>query len=212
MLKKFNKSLILNKKIILASTSVYRAALLARLQIAFTVEKPGVDETPYDAETAPRLAARLSGEKAIAVARFYQRQDVLVIGADQVAELEGEPFGQHLSKPGSRKNALSQLRSMRGRQAIFHSGLAIYDCATDNLETAVVATQVTMRNYTDAQIEHYLDHEAALDCAGSAKCEGLGIALIAGVQSDDPTALTGLPLIVLTEMLARAGVDVLSLT
>lgn len=205
--------MILNKKIILASTSRYRAEQLGRLQLPFEIARPGVDETPRGNESAPQLAMRLAGEKAYVVGRSHSGRDVVVIGADQVAELQGGMGAnghENLGKPGTRDKAREQLQSMRGREVIFHSGLALYDCGNDLLSSVLVPTYVTMRDYTDAQIEHYLDHEDALDCAGSAKSEGLGVALIATMRSDDPTALVGLPLIALTTLLAKAGIDTLA--
>lgn len=196
----------MHKKIILASTSRYRRELLGRLQLPFDVKAPNVDEAARDGESCADTALRLAIAKARAIADLPDCTAALVIGSDQVAELEGRAIG----KPGTRENARAQLHAMRGKQLIFHTGVALIDAATGRAQSCVVPTHVTMRHYSDAAIEYYLDHENALDCAGSAKSEGLGAALIASMRSDDPTALIGLPLIALTTMLADAGIEVLS--
>ncbi len=198
------------RPIILASTSRYRAQLLERLKIAFTVIAPDTNETALDGEsgrdTALRLACLKAHDCCDRVKNQLQFHEGLVIGADQTADLNGVLMG----KPGTRANARAQLQSMRGQTVIFHTAVALLDMATGRCQSGVVPTTVTLRHYTDAQIEYYLDHENALDCAGSAKAEGLGVALIAAMTSDDPTALIGLPLIALTSMLANEGVEVLS--
>jgi septum formation protein len=196
--------LILKKKIILASTSRYRAELLQRLQLPFDVTAPRVDEAPLADETPAQTAARLSLAKAASVAGAFSGS--LIIGSDQVAELDGVPIG----KPGNLTGARQQLRVMRGKTLAFHSGLALHNTDTGRTQSAVVLTTVRFREYSDADIEHYLAHEDALDCAGSAKSEGLGIALIAAMHSEDPSALVGLPLIALVAMLRNEGHGVLA--
>lgn len=195
------------KKIILASTSRYRGELLQRLQLAFEVVAPQTDETPQQDELCADMAIRLSVAKAGAGATKRAGHDAsLIIGSDQVADLNGVALG----KPGTVARAFAQLQSMRGQTVIFHTGLALLDTTSGRIQKIVVPTKVTMRDYSDDEIRYYLTHENALDCAGSAKSEGLGSALIASQTSDDPTALVGLPLIALTTMLANEGVKVLS--
>ncbi len=194
----------MKKKIVLASTSRYRADLLKRLQIPFGITKPNVDESPLPHEGPALTASRLSLAKAKSVCAAHPGS--LIIGSDQVAELDGLPIG----KPGSRDGARRQLRAMRGQILVFHSGIALVDADSGRAQSTVVATTVRFRHFSDIEIDHYLERENALDCAGSAKSEGLGIALIASVQSDDPTALVGLPLIQLITMLANEGIGVLA--
>lgn len=190
-------------QIILASTSKYRRELLTRLGLPFEVASPQVDETVLPAERPQDTACRLAKAKARAVAaRFPQ---AIVIGSDQVAVLEGTALG----KPGNHANAVRQLRAMRGREVTFHTALCLCNFAGGRSETRVVPFYVRFRDYSDAQIERYLQFEQPYDCAGSARCEGLGIALIAEMRGSDPNALIGLPLIALTEMLAALGVNVL---
>lgn len=203
--EKVKKSLILKKKIVLASTSRYRAELLARLQIEFETAKPDCDEVPLADEKPAETALRLSIAKAKSIASVYP--NTLIIGSDQVAELNGAAIG----KPGTRPRARAQLQAMRGKRVIFHTGLAIVDTANSgNTVSRLVPTTVTFRDMHDAEIDAYLDREDALDCAGSAKSEGLGVALIAGITSDDPTALIGLPLIALIDMLQEMDFRVLT--
>lgn len=190
-------------QIVLASTSKYRRELLARLGLPFEVAAPEVDEAPLANETPQDTARRLAEAKARAVAARYPR--AIVIGSDQVAVLEGTTLG----KPGNHANALRQLKAMRAREVVFHTALCLYNSATARADTRVVPYRVRFRDYSDAQIEHYLQREQPYDCAGSARCEGLGIALIAAMHGDDPNALIGLPLIALTEMLAAQGVQVI---
>ena len=191
------------RQIVLASTSKYRRELLARLGLPFEVASPVVNETPLPRETPQDTARRLAEAKARAVAaRFPQ---AIVIGSDQVAVLEGTTLG----KPGNHANAVRQLRAMRAKEVVFHTALCLCNAASGQAETRVVPYYVRFRNYSDTQIEHYLRREQPYDCAGSARCEGLGIALIAEMRGDDPNALIGLPLIALTEMLAAQGVSVL---
>ena len=186
--------------LILASTSRYRKELLARLGIPFDTRDPETDETALSGESPPSLALRLAVAKATQVAANLRTG--LVIGADQVAHCEGELFG----KPGSHAAAVRQLRSMRGRTTHFDTAVALVDAASGRMQSALVGTRVTMRTLSDAEIESYLRADTPYDCAGSAKCEGLGIVLMEHVEGDDPTALIGLPLIALTTMLRNEGV------
>jgi septum formation protein len=190
-------------QIILASTSKYRRELLARLGLPFEVAAPGVDELALTNEAPQDTARRLAEAKARAVAARFPR--AMVIGSDQVAVLEGTTLG----KPGNHANALRQLKAMRAKEVVFHTALCVYNAASDRAETRVVPYCVRFRDYSDAQIERYLEREQPYDCAGSARCEGLGIALIAEMRGNDPNALIGLPLIALTEMLAAQGVQVI---
>jgi septum formation protein len=191
------------RPLILGSTSRYRKELLARLCIPFQVEAPEVDETPQAQEAPKDLALRLALAKARAVAKKYP--DAVVIGSDQVADLEGEPLG----KPGNHTNAVKQLKRMRGKTVIFQTALSVVCVATGFEQTDLAAVKVTFRDLTDAEIESYLKAEEPYDCAGSAKSEGLGIALLAAIDNDDPTALIGLPLIRTCHMLRAAGVKLL---
>ena len=184
---------------ILGSTSRYRKELLARLGIPFEVAAPEVDETPQTNETPKDLAMRLALAKARAVASKYP--DAVVIGSDQVADLEGLALG----KPGNHANAVKQLQRMRGKTVIFQTALSVICLATGFEQTDLAAVKVTFRDLTDAEIESYLQAEEPYDCAGSAKSEGLGISLLESIQSNDPTALIGLPLIALTGLLRDAG-------
>lgn len=191
------------RPLILGSTSRYRKELLARLCIPFHVEAPEVDETPQAQEAPKDLALRLALAKARAVANKYP--DAVVIGSDQVADLDGEPLG----KPGNHTNAVKQLKRMRGKTVIFQTALSVVCVATGFEQTDLAAVKVTFRDLTDAEIESYLKAEEPYDCAGSAKSEGLGIALLAAIDNDDPTALIGLPLIRTCHMLRAAGVKLL---
>jgi len=188
----------------LASGSRYRADLLGRLQLPFLIIKPDLDESALTNEAPAQTAMRLSIAKAEAIAQHHPGS--LVIGSDQVADLSGASIG----KPGTAAAARAQLHAMRGRTLVFHSGLALVNADTGAVQSRVVASSVTFRNLTDDEIEHYLQRENALDCAGSAKSEGLGIALIAAIKSDDPTALIGLPLIALADMLRTEGLGILA--
>jgi septum formation protein len=190
-------------QLVLASTSKYRRELLARLGLAFEVASPQVDETALPHEAPQDTARRLAEAKARAVAARYPA--AIVIGSDQVAVLEGLPLG----KPGDHATALRQLKAMRGKEVVFHTALCVCRAASAQAQTRIVPYYVHFREYSDAQIERYLQREQPYDCAGSARCEGLGIALIAAMRGDDPNALIGLPLIALTEMLAAQGVSVL---
>lgn len=189
--------------LILASSSIYRRELLERLQLPFSVIAPDVDETPMAGEQPEETALRLAKEKARKIAKSHQ--DALIIGCDQVATLDG----QQLGKPLTHDNAVKQLRLMRGRQVTFHSALCLFNARTGSMHDENVATIVTFRQLTDEQIEHYLRKEQPYHCAGSAKSEGLGIALIEAIHGEDPNALIGLPLIRLISMLQDEGVSVL---
>ncbi len=188
---------------ILASTSPYRRELLSRLRLPFDVVAPDVDETPMPGEVPRALAERLAFEKARAVARRFP--EAIVIGSDQVADLDGEPLG----KPGNHARATVQLQRMRGRALVFQTAVAVVCQATGFTQRELASVRVVFRNLSDAAIETYLRAEQPYDCAGSAKSEGLGIALLDAIDSDDPTALVGLPLIRTASMLRAAGVDLL---
>ena len=190
--------------LILASTSRYRRELLARLRLPFTVESPEVDETPQPGEPPAAMAQRLALAKARAVAARHP--SAVVIGSDQVADLDGNPIG----KPGTHERAIQQLRAMRGRQVIFQTAVAVVCGATGFVGTALAPVTVRFRALTDTEIEHYLRTEQPYDCAGSAKSETLGIALLDAIESDDPTALVGLPLIRTCALLRQAGIDPLT--
>ena len=185
--------------VVLASTSPFRRDLLARLQIPFEVTAPDTDEAALPGELPAGTARRLAEAKARAVAGRFP--GALVIGSDQVAASEGERFG----KPGTRANAAAQLRRMRGKEVVFHTGLCLLNTATDRTQVRCIDTHVGFRQLDDAQIEAYLDKEDALNCAGSAKSEGLGISLLSYMRGDDPNALVGLPLIALCDMLRIEG-------
>ncbi len=187
--------------LILGSTSRYRRELLERLRLPFEVHAPDVDETPRPGERPAVLAQRLALAKAHAVSALHP--DAVVIGSDQVADLDGAPIG----KPGTHANAVAQLRSMRGRSVVFQTAVAVVRASTGHVGTALVPVTVRFRALTDAEIEHYLRTEQPYDCAGSAKCETLGIALLDAIESDDPTALVGLPLIRTSALLRAAGID-----
>ena len=191
------------RALILGSTSRYRKELLSRLGISFEVSAPEVDETPQLNEAPKDLACRLALAKARAVASKHP--DAVVIGSDQVADLEGEPLG----KPGNHTSAVKQLQRMRGKTVIFQTALSVICVATGFEQTDLASVKVTFRDLTDAEIESYLKAEEPYDCAGSAKSEGLGIALLAAIDNDDPTALVGLPLIRTCHMLRAAGVKLL---
>ncbi len=190
-------------KLVLASTSRYRRELLSRLHMPFETAAPDVDETPLPGESPSQTALRLSVLKAQAVASQFP--DALIIGSDQVLMLGEEQLG----KPGNFENAFAQLKKMSGKAMVFHTALTLLNSAKNRLQTRDVPTVVHIRNLGDAQIESYLKKEEPYDCAGSAKSESLGIALMERMESADPTALIGLPLMALTEMLMNEGVDVL---
>jgi septum formation protein len=190
--------------LILASTSRYRRELLTRLRLPFEVQAPGVDETPRPGETPAALAQRLALEKARAVAERHPQ--AAVIGSDQVADLHGEPLG----KPGDHARAVQQLQRMSGQRVVFQTAVSVVRLDTGFAQTRLAPVVVTFRTLTRSEIEHYLQAEQPYDCAGSAKSEALGIALLSAIESDDPSALVGLPLIRTCEMLRLAGVDPLS--
>ncbi|MEG8131987.1 Maf family protein [Xanthomonas hortorum] len=186
-------------RLILASTSVYRRELLGRLQLDFNTARPEVDEQAQPGETPGALASRLAAEKAAAVAAHAP--DAWVIGSDQVADLDGQALG----KPGTLDQARAQLTAMSGRVVRFHTAVSLVG-PVRSLH-ALDLTEVQLRPLAPAEIERYLAAEPALDCAGSFKCEGLGISLFDAIRSEDPTALVGLPLIALARLLRQAGVE-----
>ncbi len=188
--------------LILGSTSRYRRELLARLGLPFDVAAPDVDETPRPGEAPRALALRLAQAKARAVAALHP--GALVIGSDQVADLAGEPLG----KPGTHERATAQLRRMRGQVVVFHTAVSVVCQATGFAQVDLAPVRVRLRDLSDAEIERYLRAEEPYDCAGSARSEGLGIALLESIESDDPTALVGLPLIRTCRMLRAAGMTV----
>jgi septum formation protein len=188
--------------LILASTSAYRRELLQRLRLDFAVASPGVDEAPHAGESPAATAVRLAQAKASAVRSAFPQG--LIIGSDQVAEIDGE----RLDKPGTHERAAAQLRRLSGRAARFHTAVALLNAATGAMHSRLVVTRVAFRELSPAAIDSYLRKEQPYDCAGSAKSEGLGIALLRAIEGDDPTALIGLPLIALTELLAAEGVRV----
>ena len=187
--------------VVLASSSPFRRELLARLQIPFETAVPDTDESPLPDEVPAATARRLAEAKARAVARRYP--DALIIGSDQVAASGSERFG----KPERRENATGQLRQMRGKEVVFHTGLCLLNSATGRAQVRCIDTRVGFRKLSDAEIESYLDKEDALNCAGSAKSEGLGISLLSYLRGDDPNALVGLPLIALCDMLRAEGLQ-----
>jgi len=189
-------------RLVLASTSPYRRELLTRLRLPFEVRAPTVDEVALPGEGARDTALRLAQAKARAVSAEFPR--ALIIGCDQVAELDGACLG----KPGNHANAVAQLTAMRGRDVVFHTAVALFNAGTGVLQVADVPTTVCFRRYGDGEIERYLVREQPYDCAGSAKIEGLGIVLVERVRGDDPSALIGLPLMRLAAMLRFEGVAV----
>ncbi|MDX1374414.1 MAG: Maf family nucleotide pyrophosphatase [Burkholderiales bacterium] len=191
------------RRLVLASTSAYRRALLERLGLAFQCAAPGVDESAFAGEAPAQTARRLAHAKASAVAPRFP--EALVIGSDQVASLGA----LRLEKPGDHANAVRQLLALSGQTARFDTAVCVLDASREAEWTRLVPCRVTFRRLELGMIEAYLQREQPYDCAGSAKSEGLGIALIERIESDDPTALIGLPLIALTDLLAAAGVPVL---
>ena len=192
------------RTLVLGSTSPYRRELLARLRIPFEVAAPEVDETPLTGESPRALAERLALVKARVVASAFPH--AVVIGADQVADLNGLPLG----KPGDHPRAVAQLRQMRGQTVIFQTAVAVVCLESGFEQTGLAAVAVRFRDLSDHEIENYLRAEQPYDCAGSAKSEGLGIALLESIDSDDPTALVGLPLIRTCKMIQAAGVHLLT--
>lgn len=193
----------MKQTLILASSSEYRRQLLQKLLIPFSSISPKIDETALQGEKPHDTALRLAQEKAKKIGAEYL--NALVIGCDQVATLDGEQLG----KPLNHQNATKQLQSMRGREVTFHSALCLYNAATGNMQAEVVPYLVRFRQLTDEQIENYLTKEQPYQCAGSAKSEGLGIALLERMIGEDPNALIGLPLIKLVTMLQNEGVSVI---
>jgi septum formation protein len=191
------------RPLVLGSTSRYRRELLARLGVPFEVAAPAVDETPLPGELPLALATRLALAKAQAVAALFPH--AVVIGSDQVADLHGEPLG----KPHTHARATEQLRRMRGQVVIFQTALAVVCVETGFVQQDVAQVKVLFRDLTDNEIENYLQAEQPYDCAGSAKSEGLGIALLERIDNDDPTALIGLPLIRTARMIRAAGIKLL---
>jgi septum formation protein len=194
---------IAQRALILGSTSRYRRELLARLRVPFDVVSPDVDETPRPNEAPHALATRLALAKAKAVAALHP--DAVVIGSDQVADLNGEPLG----KPGTHERAVLQLQRMRGQTVIFQTAVSVLCLASGFEQTELAQIKVSFRDLSDAEIEAYLRAEEPYDCAGSAKSEGLGIALLDAIDNDDPTALIGLPMIRTARLLRAAGIDLL---
>lgn len=188
--------------LVLASTSAFRRSLLARLQIPFEAAAPDIDESALAGELPAATAERLSEAKARAVAPRFP--GALIIGSDQVASLGDRRFG----KPGTRERAIEQLRAMSGQVVVFHTGLCLLNVASGRLHRRSVPTEVRFRELAEVEIVRYLEKEDALNCAGSAKSEGLGISLLAHLRGDDPNALIGLPLIALCDMLRAEGLEV----
>ena len=187
------------RTLVLGSTSPYRRALLERLRIPFEVQGPEVDETPHAGEAPMALAQRLALAKAQSVAKRFPQ--AIVIGSDQVADLNGEPLG----KPGNHANAVKQLQKMRGQTVVFQTAVSVVCLATGFAQSELAQVKVQFRHVSDAAIEAYLQAEQPYDCAGSAKSEGLGIALLDRIDNQDPTALVGLPLILTCRLLRAAG-------
>jgi septum formation protein len=192
-----------SRTLVLASTSRYRRALLERLGLAFDVIAPDIDETPQPGEPPAATALRLAETKARAVAT--RRSHALVLGSDQVADLDGTPLG----KPGDHERAAAQLRALSGRTVVFHTGVAACDAASGRCRSVLVDVASTFRVLTDGDIEAYLRRETPYDCAGAVRSEGLGIALFERIESGDPTALIGLPLIAVVDLLGAEGIKVL---
>ena len=193
-----------NRKLILGSTSIYRRELLGRLRIPFSVESPHVDEAALPGETPEMLAQRLALAKAQAVAARFP--EAIVIGSDQVADLDGTALG----KPGEHARAVLQLRQMSGKLVIFQTAIAVVCLESGFCQQALAPVKVQFRHLSESEIENYLLAEKPYDCAGSAKSEGLGIALLERIDNDDPTALVGLPLIRTATLLRAAGLDLLA--
>tara|TARA_B110000902_G_scaffold91574_1_gene108787 strand:- start:188 stop:769 length:582 start_codon:yes stop_codon:yes gene_type:complete len=193
----------MKQTLILASSSIYRREILQRLQMNFSTVSPHTDEAILKGEKPQETALRLSQDKAKKVGTEYPH--ALIIGCDQVATLNGKQLG----KPLNHNNATKQLRAMRGKEVTFHSALCLYNAETNNIQAEVVPYLVKFRKLTDEQIENYLTKEQPYHCAGSAKSEGLGIALIESMTGDDPNALIGLPLIKLITMLKNEGVNII---
>ncbi|WP_028764834.1 Maf family protein [Shewanella colwelliana] len=194
----------MNKPLILASTSPFRKALLEKLCLPFETCSPNIDETPFSDESAAQLVVRLAEQKAMACAADWQTG--LIIGSDQVAVVDGLIVG----KPLTTENAIAQLQSVSGKTVTFYTGIALYDIATQQMNSRYEPFMVHFRELTLEQITYYIKQEQPLYCAGSFKCEGLGISLFTQLEGRDPNTLIGLPLITLVEMLSSFGVDVLA--
>ncbi|MBN9694762.1 MAG: septum formation inhibitor Maf [Zoogloea sp.] len=188
-------------KIVLASTSAYRRELLQRFGLPFETARPDIDESPLPGESPAATAERLAEQKARAVAAAHP--DALIIGSDQVAHMGETRFG----KPGTVERAVAQLQTMSGRTVIFHTALALLNTRSGRIQVDAVPTEVRFRTLSDAEIVRYVNKEMPLDCAGSAKSEGLGITLLDALSGDDPNALVGLPLIALARMLRNEGLS-----
>jgi septum formation protein len=191
----------LTQQLVLGSSSIYRRELLQRLQIPFEICSPDINETPLPGEVPGKTALRLAESKARAAASAYP--NALIIGADQVAGLESIPLG----KPLTHENAVRQLRLLSGKEVTFHTALSLFNSRTNSIQTSLTLSHVKFRELNDQKIEKYLAKEQPYHCAGSAKSEGLGIALIERIVGDDPNALIGLPLIALVEMLSHEGIE-----
>ena len=192
------------RQLVLASTSIYREALLARLGIPFTTVAPGIDETPLPGEAPAGTACRLAEAKARAVAA--RMPGALVLGSDQIADVDGVAVG----KPGNQETAVHQLVALSGRSVVFHTAVALANAATGRCEVRLVDVTTKFRSLTRAAIDAYLLRDAPYDCAASIKAETLGIAIVESIESDDPTALIGLPLITVVDLLRAEGLDVLA--
>lgn len=192
--------------LVLASTSVYRKQLLERLGLPFQTDRPDLDESALPGESPTSTAERLALEKARAVA--IRHPDALIIGSDQVAYCETAGKAERFGKPGTVERAIGQLQTMRGKSIFFHTALCLLDTRDGSHQLEAVSTEARFRNLDDAEIERYVLREMPLDCAGSAKSEGLGISLLEYMRGDDPNALIGLPLIALCRMLRKAGIIV----
>ena len=191
----------MSRPLLLASSSRYRQSLLARLQVPFEAASPEVDETPMPDEPVGTMTARLALTKAMALRAAYPRH--LIIGSDQAAELDGKPLG----KPGNAEVAMQQLQAMAGRTVVFHTAVCLLDASSGQTARAEVPTRVVFRKLSPTRLAHYLRREPAFDCAGSFKSESLGIALCEEISATDPTALVGLPLIALVDLLGQFGVE-----
>jgi len=191
-----------NSRIILASSSVYRKELLSRLQINFETAIPDINESQFESESPSQLVQRLSKEKAQAISSLYP--DAIIIGSDQVAAFDNKILG----KPGNFENAVTQLKMISGKSIIFHTGLTVIDGSSNKTQTDEVKIKVEFKSLSDETIHNYLKKEPAFNCAGSFKSEGLGIALTNKISEDDPTALIGLPLIRLTQMLENINFNI----
>ncbi len=195
-------------QLVLASSSPYRRQLLERLQLPFTTESPEIDETPGERESPAALAGRLATAKARTVAQRHPGERRLVIGSDQVAEIDGRVLG----KPGDLETAVTQLTAAAGRTLTFHTGLCVHDCSIAAATTVVEPFRVRLRQLSEARIRAYLQREPAIDAAGSFYSEGLGITLFEAFEGRDPTSLIGLPLMALTDQLIEHGMDPLAAT